>query len=44
MGDYGCMLRAYRRHIIDAMLIAMSAARLSRFWRIPLPAGRLKSR
>jgi undecaprenyl-phosphate 4-deoxy-4-formamido-L-arabinose transferase len=20
MGDYGCMLRAYRRHIIDAML------------------------
>lgn len=21
MGDYGCMLRAYRRHIIDAMLL-----------------------
>lgn len=20
MGDYGCMLRAYRRHIVDAML------------------------
>lgn len=20
MGDYGCMLRAYRRHIVEAML------------------------
>lgn len=35
MGDYGAMLRVYRRHIIDAMLItAMSLSTLSRSWRL----------
>lgn len=49
MGDYGCMLRAYRRHIVDAILstpccTAMSAARLFPFWPIPSPAERWRSR
>ncbi len=34
MGDYGCMLRAYRRHIIDAML---NCHERSTF--IPIPAN-----
>ncbi|XNM60427.1 hypothetical protein ACLK1T_22555 [Escherichia coli] len=26
MGGYGCMLRAYRRHIVDAMYTAMNTS------------------
>lgn len=42
MGDYGCMLRAYRRHIVDAMLHCHERSTLSRFWRISSPAVPLK--
>lgn len=44
MGDYGCMLRAYRRHIVDAMLHCRSAVPLSRFWPTFLPGALRKSR
>jgi undecaprenyl-phosphate 4-deoxy-4-formamido-L-arabinose transferase len=43
MGDYGCMLRAYRRHI-DAMLHCHERSTFIPILPIPLPAGRLKFR
>lgn len=44
MGDYGCMLRAYRRHIVDAMLHCRGAAPLFRFWPTFLPVAPRRSR